>query len=194
MDFNYLRSRIVFWVQWTLSVIVGFSLSPLFAIFLALLIGPFQNDTYLTNLLSISLANGILIGFLNWLILRNELQQSGRWVLWCVIGFVVASYLTHSKEMGDLSTSVRALIFGACLGISQSWGINMRIGKDWGWLIAANILGWMIGEIIGQFVGESIGKFWYFPIVGFVVGITTGYAMIRILHDISAKSSQATVE
>ena len=113
---------------------------------------------------------GVVIGMLQWVVLRQRIRQAGWWILasaggWATGGVFVATVL--SPEVGVPVGTV----LGAAMGASQ-WLILQRQLYRAGWWVIVSTLAWTIG------LEGLTGELW----VGTVVGAVTGIALELLLR------------
>jgi hypothetical protein len=118
---------------------------------------------------------GILIGVLQWLVLRRQLARAGRWVLAslgaaAIVGVVVFGVGMFNADVGWVGG---AGLFGTAVGVLQ-WLVLRRQVARAGWWVLASTVGWVVGMPLGDIVGG--------PALGAAYGAITGTAMVWLLR------------
>lgn len=115
-------------------------------------------------------AAGLVIGILQWVVLRQRLTQTGWWVLVSAAGWAggwAIAIALISPEFGFLAGTV----LGAVVGTTQ-WIFLRRHFHRAGWWIAVSALGWTAGLTL--LAGPLL--------VGAVAGAVTGIALELFLR------------
>jgi hypothetical protein len=124
---------------------------------------------------SLSVAvGGVLVGVLQWLVLRRYLAQAGRWVLaslgaTAVFALVVFSLGAFSPDAGLVGGAV---LYGTVVGVLQ-WLVLRRQATRAGWWVPTSTVGWLVGIPLGGMLGPP-GWAWY--------GAITGAALVWLLR------------
>lgn len=115
---------------------------------------------------------GILIGGMQWLLLRRHLHNAGWWILaslggWAVtlmlaarasvlLDFTLDEFITEKNiPLAVLGILGAGLLHGIVLGLFQWLVIRKVQSKSYVWIVLSS-LGWMVGFFSGSFVGLSI--------------------------------------
>ncbi len=134
----------VFWLKWVLVSSLGWLLGILLP----------QEGT---------VAIGLAMGLLQWIVLRNLIPQAGWWIaasgLGWALGFLVTEYLLPAEIV-----VLQGAFLGLFMGLLQ-WLVLRQKVRLAAWWILVSALGWAIGPILGL------------PLVGAVVGATTGLTL-----------------
>ncbi len=140
------------WLQWilctTLAWILGSLLPQAFALF----------------------AGGVVIGVLQWTVLRQRIGHAGWWIVASAVGWAAGWVLVIAMippEFGILTGTV----LGAAMGILQ-WFILRRLVRQATWWIVVSVLGWTVA--LTGFMGNLL--------IGGVVGALTGTALELLLR------------
>ena len=120
-------------------------------------------------------AGGMLIGSLQWLVLRKHLVRSSRWVLASLAALVVVGAIMFG--VGQLDATIGWLIgisaFGFVAGVFQWLVLRGQVQRA-GWWIFASTLGWVVGMPLGDMAGP--------PAMGAAYGAITGMVMVMLLR------------
>lgn len=144
-----------FWLAWAL-VFVGFPIGALAGQAVA---GP--ATTAFGGLVG-GAVTGLVLGGLQWIVLRRRLEVSAWWVvttgLGLGIGLGLGLLLFGADNVGGLP-QLRALVTGAALGLAQAWLLR-RTGRPallWALVVTA---GWVLGWTITAAVGVDLAPAW----------------------------------
>lgn len=118
---------------------------------------------------------GVLIGVLQWLVLRGHVTRAGRWVLAslgaaAVVGVVVFGVGVVNADLGWFGG---VSVFGTVVGVFQ-WAVLRRQVPRAGWWVLASTAGWVVGMPLGDIVGP--------PGLGAAYGAITGTALVLLLR------------
>ena len=122
---------------------------------------------------------GMLVGALQWLILRKKISGAGWWILASFGAALVFSLvvfgvgLAYKEEVWRVGVG----LLGPATGLLQ-WLILRREVRQSGWWILASTLGWGLGIPAGEAVGWNG--------LGAVYGALTGLALVFLLRQESA--------
>lgn len=183
------RNEVGLWFGWTiatgLGMLIGFLPANLVSEWLGLGLAQI-----ITPLLS-----GALIGFGQWLILRNFLTDSSDWVLaagagWS-IGYALAIYTLQFLPGGVWMGLIGYILFGVIIALIQ-WPILRReIPQIIPWIVA-NAVGWTLGLTLGQFAAATIVNLyrvpvWVSPLLslsvsGLIAGAAVGLILVWIVR------------
>lgn len=169
-----------FWLAWAF-VFVGFPLGALAGQAVA---GPIDSPS---RGLMAGAATGLVVGGLQWIVIRRRLALPVMWVLATTLGLAVglglSIWLFGSENSATLVLS-RALMTGGVLGAAQAWVL-----RRFGWPAAAWALvvtaAWVLGWVITSAVGVDLGPKWsVFGSTGawafqFVTGLTLAWLIRR---------------
>lgn len=120
-------------------------------------------------------AAGILVGVLQWLVLRKKVARSGWWVLTsfgaaAVFGILVFGIGTVNADVGWIAGTG---LFGTVAGVLQ-WLVLKRQIQGAGWWVLASTVGWIVGIPVGEMVGWNG--------LGAAYGAVTGTALVWLLR------------
>ncbi len=118
---------------------------------------------------------GILIGVLQWLVLRRHLARSGWWVLAslgavAVVGVAVFGVGLVNTDVGWFGG---VSVFGTAVGVLQWLVLRRHLARS-GWWVLASTVGWVVGMPLGDIVGP--------PGLGAAYGAITGTALVWLLR------------
>ena len=186
------------WLQWVLANTVGFLLGfQLFAIF-------WPYAFFVLFAVAYALM-GVMIGVLQWLVLRRQVPGAGRWV-WATIGgfalggtvgmaatFTVVGLFDLYFSLGEPLSSFlfAAVLFapiGPVVGIAQWWLVLRRQieGAGW-WVLACTVALALFGAAFGAFIAIEIGNVYVGAYVvsavgGLLAGAITGVTLVWLLR------------
>ncbi len=120
-------------------------------------------------------AGGVLIGVLQWLVLRGHVRRAGRWVLAsfgaaAVVGVVVFGVGVVDTDLGWFGG---VSLFGTAVGTFQWLVLRHQVPRA-GWWVLASTAAWVVGMPLGDVVGP--------PGLGAVYGAITGTALVLLLR------------
>jgi hypothetical protein len=183
------RNESGLWLGWTLATVAGMLLG-----FLPLAFFVNELDLGLVRVI-VPLLAGVLVGLLQWLVLRGFLTHSQDWIFtgaagWSV-GFGLGLLLIQFLDQSLLGALLGYILFGALVAVVQ-WPILRReIPNIWPWLLASS-LGWGAGFFISQVVLVAIAQNILIDpvlasalvaaITGLVAGAVTGFALVWIVR------------
>jgi hypothetical protein len=184
------RNEFGLWLGWTLATAAGMLLG-----FLPLALFVNELDLGLVRVI-VPLLAGMLVGLLQWIVLRSFLTYSQDWILtgaagWSV-GFALGLILIQFLARSLLGALLGYLLFGALVAVVQ-WPILRReIPNILPWLVAS-MLGWGAGFFISQLVLVAIANNTLIDpvlasglvalITGLIAGAITGFALVRIVRN-----------
>ena len=140
------------WIQWLAVTAFGWILGAVLLPALAPVVG------------------GLVVGSLQWVVLRQRLPQAGWWVLASAAGWVLGWALVAAlvpPELGFLT----GIVLGAAMGILQ-WLFLRRQFYRAGWWIAISVLAWTAG--LSLLTGPLL--------VGAVAGAVSGIALELLMR------------
>lgn len=119
---------------------------------------------------------GILVGALQWLILRKRLTGSGWWLVTNIGAAALFGAIFFGIGTGttDLGWVAGIYIYGMVAGVLQ-WLVIKRQIKDAGWWVLASTVGWVAGIPVAEMVGWNG--------LGAVHGAITGASMVWLLRN-----------
>jgi hypothetical protein len=128
---------------------------------------------------------GILVGVLQWLVLRRFIARAGRWVLTslgaaAVVGVVIFGVGLLNEEVGWL---VGVGVFGTVVGVLQ-WAVLRREVPWAGWWIVVSTVGWVVGLPLGDTLGP--------PGLGGAYGVLTATTLVWLLREKSKSSGRSS--
>ena len=117
----------------------------------------------------------ILVGGLEWLVLRRHVARAIRWVLACfgavaVVGVVVFGVGAFDADAGWV---VGTGIFGTVAGVFQWLVLKGQVPRA-GWWVLASTVGWVVGIPVGEELGWNG--------LGAGYGLITGMVLVLLLR------------
>jgi hypothetical protein len=131
----------------------------------------------------------VLVGLLQWLVLRRHLSGALRWIpvnfaALAVVGIVIFGVGTIDRDLGWI---LGVSLFGTMVGVLQ-WALLRQQLSRAGWWILASTAGWIAGMPFGDLNGP--------PGLGAVYGAVTATALVWILrtqkHAVARRSVSLT--
>ena len=97
---------------------------------------------------------GILVGVLQWLVLRRKVARAGRWVLASLGAAAIFGVVVFGVGMvnADVGWVAGTGLFGTVAGVLQ-WLVLKRQVRGAGWWVLASTVGWVVGIPVGEMVG-----------------------------------------
>ncbi len=173
-----------------------------------------------TAVLVSEVTTGILVGALQWLILRTYIKHNSWWIFVTPLGMVLGTYISrfalriaddHFYLLGNswsIALWLSRFLYGVIIGSSQWLVLQKSVSKSWAWLIA-NGFSWSLAITIStEFIRPSIYGYFgmsttpyiffntYYEIIiysslGIVVGIITGIILCWLLKQQSVTAQTA---
>jgi hypothetical protein len=101
------------------------------------------------------LLSGLVVGFLQWLVLRRQVARAGQWVLWTAVGLGVVHAFGDALP-DPIALPIIGLVGGLALGAAQ-WRVLRHIfDKAWLWPVTTAV-SWAISINIGLTIIGAIG-------------------------------------
>ena len=182
-----------FWVWWVLATFVGSVVGVVVGV---AVLGPVLG--------AVGLAGA---GVMQWLVLRQQLSQSGWWILASSVGLaigLVVGVAVSAAGGDDAAAAVVSLaVLGVSVGIAQ-WLVLRRQVSRAGWWILVNVVGLAVGlaaTLVVFGVGDGNGggavtgalqDAIFGAVIGAVVGAITGGVMVWLLRQPTAKELGAS--
>jgi hypothetical protein len=182
------------WLWWTLATAGGWLLGSLgnFAISIvlsmtglnaALNVDPAQIDQstmlfFMVVSLAMLLIIGVLVGALQWLVLRRHIPGVNRWAIFTGLGFALGSF-------------VFLAFMGLGVGVTQ-WLLLRRDLNKTGWWPVINAVAWPLGYMFGGALGAALGTALSAPLLGglfgaaltgAIIGAVTGAVLLWMLRE-----------
>ena len=155
------------WLEWTLATLVGYVVGIPFVLFISLSIyyspsiDQATKPPFLIGLIG-GAELGATIGIAQWLVLRRHTTIGWFWVGASIVGgalglapgmfvsesiapAIVVAYRFPEPWGAVWQYSPMWALFGLGLGMAQ-WWVLRRHARFVGWWIAANVIGWMVGQ------------------------------------------------
>jgi hypothetical protein len=151
-----------------ISKILSFDWALLFFWMMATALGWFLGGLILPGLSFVT--SGLLIGFLQWMVLQGRIRSPWRWMVATAAGWTVGYLITFFGIPQQFSFA-NGLVIGLTTGIAQ-W-VVLRHEVHWaGWWIIFSIIAWITG--LALFPGALLS--------GTMAGILTGLALEILLR------------
>lgn len=183
------RNEFGFWLGWTLATAGGMLVGFLLTI-------PLVNvlDLGFARLI-VPLVAGILIGYSQWIVLRQYLISSSDWFLaggtaWAA-GYALGLLLIQNLSSTFLGGIVAYLLFGIIVALVQWPVLRREIPSTLTWIVVS-ALGWAAGLWASQL---ALNLFFHDPVIepavstiviavtsGLVAGAITGVALVWIVR------------
>jgi hypothetical protein len=135
------------------------------------------------------LLSGLVVGFLQWLVLRRRIDRAGQWVLWTAVGLGVVHAFGDALP-DPIALPVVGLVGGLALGAAQWLMLRHIFDKSWLWMVMTGV-SWAIGINVGLALIEAMGlcdRPWTpelgateHGLVGLLTGIVVGLATGALL-------------
>ena len=195
-------------IGWVVGFVVGLNVASSSDSLLGT--GPLQ------SVLAYSVAGGfvgLLVGLMQWRVLRRRISQSGAWVVASAAGLGIAGgagyglavlIFGYSRDLEDLASPAAIVGWtlvtacgGAIAGLLQWRVLRSQVRQAGSW-VAASTIGWGLSTaamgtvVVASFriVGEANpGILWFLAAIlaaGIVLGVITGAAIVRLLIEPSS--------
>ena len=175
-----------FWLQWVLASTVGVFVGILGCGFMVFVLNRYDVPGGPVGPGLFGIVFGIVVGVLQWLVLRRRVSGAGWWVL----ASAAAGYgIIQSGVLGPpASLSFGALLFmtggGAVTGTLQWLVLRGQVSRA-GWWVLASTVGWgLVGAVLGAFpwgVGDTDAHV-ALVVTAAVLGAVTGGALVWLLR------------
>jgi hypothetical protein len=130
-------------------------------------------------------AIGLLIGAVQYGMLRRVLPRMGWWVLVTVGGWLLGMFLvsafTRLQWMGPFNLNPIYLLFGLSIGFGQ-WLVLRRRVPAAGWWPVASLLGWGLVALVNR--GNTIDQYGWL-VLGFFPACATAAALALLVKRIA---------
>jgi hypothetical protein len=131
--------------------------------------------------LMIGMTSGLFLGLFQWMVLRKQFTNPGRWVVATVlgwaVGFPLGIILAQTFGMTEAALGLTAgFITGGMLSVLQWSVLRSQVTKA-GWWVPACLFGWSSGMLYYR-----PGPTWMGILYGLVSGIVTGVALVWLLY------------
>ncbi len=114
-----------------------------------------------------AVAIGIVVGLLQWLVLRSLFRQAGWWVLLSAAGWATGYAVFEALQLDIIV--FQGMMIGTVMGLVQ-WSVLRQWVHRASWWIPISGLGWAVGPILSPLL------------TGAVVGAVTGFALEMLLR------------
>jgi hypothetical protein len=183
------RNPVSLWLSWTLATAVGMLLG-----FVPASLVVDNIDLGLARVF-VPLVAGLLVGLLQWVVLRPYLVQASDWILagaagWAV-GFALGLVVIQTLSGSPIGAITGYLLFGVIIGLIQWPVLRREIPNALSWVLAS-IVGWAAGLLVAQLaLSQFFGDNPIHPVVtsaisagvsGLIAGAITGWAFVQIVR------------
>ncbi len=192
------------WLLWTLVNTAGFAFGGFaFHFPFGFSSGPPQSFAPENAVVgfAVGAVTGVVIGTLQWLVLRRVISGVGWWVV-ATLGGVAVVHAVGDAATGFVAFWVVALPSGVVIGILQ-WLVLRRLGYTARFWVLASIIGWFVGLTLGMALAEFTGLMTLtgpagyatqHAVVGSVTGAVIGAITGRVLIWLVRQSRSARKE
>ena len=163
--------RLFFWLLWVLAGTVGWAVGGGETAF-----GEYPSvpNVIVGGYVRLA-AGGILVGALQWLLLRRQIARAGRWVLANIGAVLIVGAIVFGVGAvnADVGWVVGAGLSGTLVGVLQWLVLRGQVARA-GWWVVASTLGWIAGMPVGGFLGWAA--------LGAMYGAITGVGIVWLLR------------
>ena len=201
------------WLWWTLASTVGWAvfgvlLGPVILVAVILLAGASLGVAFgaarglITEVAVIGAVAGVLHGFLQWLVLRRQIERAGRWIAASAVGWTIekATLAATGVLMGSvigwavsgaffqvalLVGVVGGVVGGTVTGVLQWLVLRRQLARAGRWIVASvvsEVIGKAVLVVIGVVVGSEVGWVVGWVVGGFVTGVISGAVLVWLLR------------
>jgi hypothetical protein len=177
-----------FWLQWVVANTVGIGLAVkgIDGVARPTVDASVSNPALRRVLMVFSIAViAVVLGGVQWLVLRRRIGQSAWWGIATAITFWVGASVVEVAYFAGVSLTagfvVDFLLSGPVCGILQ-WQILKRQVTQAGWWALTLPLSWVVGFAVYAAVGFAVNLTVASPAFGATFGATTGAALVWLLR------------
>ena len=158
-----------FWLCWVLAGTVGWGVGGPVGV----AIGS-SRDIIVAGYVGVAVG-GIMVGVLQWLVLRRQIASAGWWVLASIVAVAAVGVVVFVVGVVDTDVGwvLGAGLTGTVLGLLQ-WLVLRRQVARAGWWVLAGTVAWIVGGPVGGFVGWAA--------LGAVYGVITATMLLWLLR------------
>lgn len=145
----------MFWVYWAVAFL-GFPLGGLAS---QAVVGPVDHP--FSGVIAGAIS-GSIIGTAQWLVLRQRMALSPKWIGASAVGMAVGLGLglaLFGPGTGGVELQLRAVLTGAGIGVAQAWMLRPLARHTFPWVIGV-ALAWAVGWTITRAVGVDLSLAW----------------------------------
>jgi hypothetical protein len=169
-----------YWLLWVLSNVTSWLVWALLNFGLLAVISVVNPPSDLGLLISVAflLAVGAVLGGTQWLLLRQEVPLTTRWIIFTALGFALGAFF-------DVTFA------GLGVGLAQ-WLLLRNVLNKAGWWPVINAVAWLIGYLIGNVLGAAVNQFTnsitlaavaIWGVSGAIFGALTGAMLLWLLRE-----------
>lgn len=126
---------------------------------------------------------GVVVGSIQWLVLRGQVRQAGQWILYSAVGIAAGVVVSQWLDLLDINIApaveldelLAGAAFGMMVGTAQQFALGQWIIRAC-WWIPANILGGASSFFIGGLIARPLRV--NFPEIPTAIVIGTLYGMV----------------
>ena len=157
-----------FWLLWVSATVAGWSAGSVVSDTL----GDAVDEVWFDSLGLIVL--GILIGGMQWLVLRYRVSWAGWWVVANIAGWSIGAVINVPWGLAA------GWIVGVVVACAFQWLVMRRRMSRAGWWVPANMVSWAVGT--GGAVAVGVAGAASGVVFGAIVGAMTGVALIWLFR------------
>ena len=207
-----------FWFRWVLAnalaLTISVEASRYYPVVNAALGKTLGQSAVATTMAVLSFLSGILIailvGMLQWLVLRRYVRWAKQWWIATSVGWIVGSFIAsyaafpilaaHPLTVSLTIDAVTLTVMMGVVGVFQ-WLVLRRHVRRAGWWVLASIAGPLIAESVGIYAGFYVAMFaggilaglsqdlagivflaFFTAAIGAIAGSVTGFAFVQLLR------------
>ncbi len=173
-------NQMQYWLWWTLSNLTGWLIWALlnFALLTFMSAATLPAETGLLVSAAFLLVVGAVLGGAQWWVLRQQVPQANRWIIFTALGFAGGAFFD--------------LVFaGLGIGLVQ-WLLLRNVLNKTAWWTVINAVAWPIGSMVGSLLGAAAGQLTNSIAVavvviwgssGAIIGAITGAVLLWLLRE-----------
>lgn len=180
MNADQNKTGVGLWLAWVLVSMIGFSVAAMLCARAAYILFD-GGDFDATLAIATGIVMGAIVGYLQWVVLREKIMRADWWVLASALGFAaflvtpgVIGLNANPEVVGMLGVIALGLVGGSLQGL-----ILRQQVKRAGWWLVATMSGALVGEV-GFPLWIALGATSNYDLSAIILGLTfgTGYGAI----------------